>query len=314
MEFASGGELFDYIVSHQRVPERDGCRFFHQIMAGVDKVHELNVVHRDLKPENLLLDEHENIKIADFGLSNSHPEGGLLKTACGSPCYAAPEMIAGKYYIPSLCDVWSCGVILFAMICGYLPFEDQNTHELYQKILRGQYHTPDFLSMSARDLIAGILTTDPARRLRIGKVTDNVGMTIRSHTWMRQIKDDPCLPVVWKDTTPEDIDPDDPVSHVDAPNQGRSLPAGRVEGHDTRRHRSGYPCTARRARVSADGRGEERVRRQAQLRDDELPAPPAQEAAPRSPRRFSGRGPGDAPAARPAGAAAGVGAGGGAAR
>merc|ERR1719335_884233 len=108
MEFCCGGELFDHIVKHRRCSEPEGCRFFHQILAGVSKVHQLNIVHRDLKPENLLLDEHSNIKLADFGLSNTHSPGGLLKTACGSPCYAAPEMIAGMYYVPSLCDIWSC--------------------------------------------------------------------------------------------------------------------------------------------------------------------------------------------------------------
>lgn len=125
MEYASGGELFDYIVANGRVLEPEACSFFHQIVAGVEKIHAMNIVHRDLKPENLLLDDHRNIKIVDFGLSNVFRDGELLKTACGSPCYAAPEMIAGHNYVPSLCDLWSCGVILFALVCGYLPFEDQ---------------------------------------------------------------------------------------------------------------------------------------------------------------------------------------------
>ncbi|CAE7423159.1 KIN10 [Symbiodinium sp. CCMP2456] len=179
MEYASGGELFDYIVARGRVPEPEACRFFHQIIAGLEKVHAMNIVHRDLKPENLLLDEHNNIKIVDFGLSNVFRQGQLLKTACGSPCYAAPEMIAGHSYVPHLCDLWSCGVILFAMVCGYLPFEDQNTSALYKKILSADYKTPKFISESVRDLIARLLTTDPSRRFQVPDV--------RAHAWYRQI-------------------------------------------------------------------------------------------------------------------------------
>jgi len=175
MEYASGGELFDYIVANSRVSEREAVKFFHQILAGVDKVHDMYVVHRDLKPENLLLDEQKNIKIVDFGLSNNFHADQLLKTACGSPCYAAPEMIAGKKYVPSLCDIWSCGVILFAMVCGYLPFEDQVTSNLYKKILNAQYQCPDTISELVRDLIAGILSTDPTKRM--------TSQTIRQHPW-----------------------------------------------------------------------------------------------------------------------------------
>jgi 5'-AMP-activated protein kinase catalytic alpha subunit len=199
MEFASGGELFDYIVAHQRVKEKEACRFFHQMLAGIEKIHEMNVVHRDLKPENLLLDENQHIKIVDFGLSNTYPEGTLLKTACGSPCYAAPEMIAGKHYVPSLCDVWSCGVILFALTCGFLPFEDQNTANLYKKILKGDYATPDFLSASVKNLISGILCTDPERRLRVGKRSDSLGTSIMSHPWMQQLSGNVCLQPVWSE-------------------------------------------------------------------------------------------------------------------
>jgi len=90
-------------------------------------MHRLNIVHRDLKPENILLDASYNMKVIDFGLSNLYKEGGLLETACGSPCYAAPEMIAGKKYKGILVDIWSSGVILFAMLCGYLPFDDPDT-------------------------------------------------------------------------------------------------------------------------------------------------------------------------------------------
>eukprot|EP00441_Pelagodinium_beii_P004112 CAMPEP_0197679866 /NCGR_PEP_ID=MMETSP1338-20131121/92365_1 /TAXON_ID=43686 ORGANISM="Pelagodinium beii, Strain RCC1491" /NCGR_SAMPLE_ID=MMETSP1338 /ASSEMBLY_ACC=CAM_ASM_000754 /LENGTH=482 /DNA_ID=CAMNT_0043260969 /DNA_START=31 /DNA_END=1476 /DNA_ORIENTATION=- len=189
MEYASGGELFDYIVAKGRVPEPEACRFFHQIIAGLEKVHAMNIVHRDLKPENLLLDEHKNIKIVDFGLSNVFRDGQLLKTACGSPCYAAPEMIAGYSYVPSLCDLWSCGVILFALVCGYLPFEDQNTPALYKKILAADYRAPKSISEAARDLISRLLTTEPARRYTVPDV--------RNHAWYRQISESSAAPCDW---------------------------------------------------------------------------------------------------------------------
>mmetsp|Transcript_183330 Transcript_183330/g.581372 ORF Transcript_183330/g.581372 Transcript_183330/m.581372 type:complete len:466 (+) Transcript_183330:103-1500(+) len=179
MEYASGGELFDHIVSKGRVPEPEACRFFHQIIAGVEKIHEMRVVHRDLKPENLLLDEHQCIKIVDFGLSNLFRDGQRLSTACGSPCYAPPEMVAGQQYVPQMCDLWSSGVILFALVCGYLPFEDQNTAALYKKILAADYTLPNFISDAVKDLIAGLLTVDPQKRATVNSV--------RAHPWYRQV-------------------------------------------------------------------------------------------------------------------------------
>ena len=138
MEYASGGELFDYIVKKKRCTEEEACCFFQQIIAGVSHIHALNIVHRDLKPENLLLDHHNQIKIVDFGLSNTfNSRVELLKTACGSPCYAAPEMISGDPYCGEKVDIWSCGIILYALICGFLPFEDPDTAQLYKKILSG---------------------------------------------------------------------------------------------------------------------------------------------------------------------------------
>lgn len=126
-------------------------------------MHKINIVHRDLKPENLLLDHNKNIKIVDFGLSNTFKEGELLKTACGSPCYAAPEMIEGKKYQGIMVDIWSIGVILYALVCGFLPFEDPNTANLYKKILAGEFQLPKFISPDVADLIKKVLTTDPGK-------------------------------------------------------------------------------------------------------------------------------------------------------
>lgn len=180
MEYASGGELFDFIVSNTRIKEPQACKFFQQIIAGVEYIHHLNIVHRDLKPENLLLDPNKNIKVVDFGLSNTYKPGELLKTACGSPCYAAPEMIAGKRYSGSRVDVWSCGVILYAMVCGYLPFEDPNTNQLYKKIIAGEFRCPKFISDEVKDLIMRILNTNPDARYTIED--------IKRHPWFLQTK------------------------------------------------------------------------------------------------------------------------------
>jgi 5'-AMP-activated protein kinase catalytic alpha subunit len=174
-EYATGGELYEYIVSNKRIKEPEACRFFQQVISGVEYIHKLKVVHRDLKPENLLLDYARDIKIVDFGLSNMYKQDEKLKTACGSPCYAAPEMVAGKNYDGLKVDIWSSGVVLFALLCGYLPFEDPNTNHLYKKILNGNYTLPKFLSEDAKTMIKGILTVDPEKRFTIED--------IRKHPW-----------------------------------------------------------------------------------------------------------------------------------
>ncbi|OMJ82270.1 hypothetical protein SteCoe_17050 [Stentor coeruleus] len=184
MEYASSGELFDYIVANTRIKEKEACKLFQQIISGIEYIHKLNVVHRDLKPENLLLDHCKSIKIVDFGLSNTYNNNEELKTACGSPCYAAPEMIAGKKYNGLKVDIWSSGVILFAMISGYLPFEDPNTGELYKKILACNYKPPKFISAEAKDIIKGILNTDPDKRFSIED--------IRNHPWFNQVPEEKC--------------------------------------------------------------------------------------------------------------------------
>lgn len=123
MEYMERGELFDYIVSKKRMEEEEACKVFEQIISGIEYIHKLRIVHRDLKLENCLIDYDKTIRIVDFGLSNTYKPEERLRTACGSPCYAAPEMIEGKApYEPIMVDVWSAGVILFAMVCGFLPF------------------------------------------------------------------------------------------------------------------------------------------------------------------------------------------------
>ena len=123
----------------------------------------------------MLLDYDKGIKLVDFGLSNTYKQGELLKTACGSPCYAAPEMIAGKRYNGTMVDLWSCGVILFALLAGYLPFEDPNTSNLYKKILSADFEMPNNISNEAQDLITRILTMDPEKRITIS--------SIKLHPW-----------------------------------------------------------------------------------------------------------------------------------
>jgi len=165
MEYANGGELFDYIVNNSKIDEKEAWYIFQQIISGIEYIHKLNVVHRDMKPENLLLDHDKTIKIVDFGLSNTFKKDEPLKTACGSPCYAAPEMIAGKVYDGTKADIWSWGVILYALVCGYLPFEDNNTASLYKKIMDGDYRVPEFVSPQVQDLIVKILNIDPEKRM-----------------------------------------------------------------------------------------------------------------------------------------------------
>lgn len=177
MEYVKSGELFDYIVEKGRLQEDEARNFFQQIISGVEYCHRNMVVHRDLKPENLLLDSKCNVKIADFGLSNIMRDGHFLKTSCGSPNYAAPEVISGKLYAGPEVDVWSCGVILYALLCGTLPFDDENIPNLFKKIKGGIYTLPSHLSAGARDLIPRMLIVDPMKRMTIPE--------IRTHPWFQ---------------------------------------------------------------------------------------------------------------------------------
>ena len=124
LEYCKGGELFDYIVKNKRLKEGEACIFFQQIINGVEYLHNQGIIHRDLKPENLLLDYKNNIKISDFGLSTFYSKNNFLQTACGTPFYAPPEMLEGLQYNGEASDIWSCGIILYAMLCGSLPFQE----------------------------------------------------------------------------------------------------------------------------------------------------------------------------------------------
>ena len=169
MEYCQGGELFNYIVKKKRLSEDESSFLFFQIINGLEYIHSLGIVHRDLKPENLLLTGQHLLKIIDFGLSNYYRENQteLLRTPCGSPCYASPEMVAGKKYDGVKNDIWSTGIILFAMLCGYLPFENKNNNILFKKILECKIEFPEFLSDEAKDLITKILVLEPKNRISI---------------------------------------------------------------------------------------------------------------------------------------------------
>jgi carbon catabolite-derepressing protein kinase len=169
LEYA-GGELFDYIVNNGRLQEDKARKFFQQIVCAVEYCHRHKIVHRDLKPENLLLDDQFNVKIADFGLSNIMTDGNFLKTSCGSPNYAAPEVISGKLYAGPEVDVWSCGVILYVLLVGRLPFDDEYIPTLFKKIAAGNYSIPSYLSPGAVSLIKKMLMVNPVHRITIGEI------------------------------------------------------------------------------------------------------------------------------------------------
>ena len=173
MEYCKNGELFDYIVSHQRLEEDEASVFFYQLINGVEYIHKMGVAHRDLKPENLLLTVDKTLKIIDFGLSHEYDENSLLKTKCGSPSYAAPELIKGKLYDGFKTDIWCCGIILYAMLCGYLPFEGDNNKELFSNILDCNPEYPPFLSNNAKNLIYNLLKINPDERLTIEQIKEN---------------------------------------------------------------------------------------------------------------------------------------------
>ena len=201
MEYCDGGELFNYIVEKEKLDENEASMFFYQLISALEYIHSLGITHRDLKPENLLLVNNKIIKIIDFGLSNYFNGEKQLETPCGSPSYASPEIIKGEAYNGFNIDIWASGIILFAMLCGYLPFDDDEEEEdddedeagkhsseddinrksskeissddsednevLFQKILEGKLEFPSHLSSDAVDLMKKILVVDPNKRIQI---------------------------------------------------------------------------------------------------------------------------------------------------
>ncbi|XP_049322536.1 MAP/microtubule affinity-regulating kinase 4 isoform X2 [Astyanax mexicanus] len=170
MEYASGGEVFDYLVSHGRMKEIEARAKFRQIVSAVHYCHQKNIVHRDLKAENLLLDADANIKIADFGFSNEFTLGNKLDTFCGSPPYAAPELFQGKKYDGPEVDIWSLGVILYTLVSGSLPFDGQNLKELRERVLRGKYRVPFYMSTDCEGILRKFLVLNPSKRCTLEQV------------------------------------------------------------------------------------------------------------------------------------------------
>ena len=168
MEYVEGKDLFQYIYSMQHLTEYKSSQLFRQLISCLEYIHKLGIVHRDIKPENILLNKNKKfLKLVDFGLSNTYEKDELIRTACGSPCYAAPEMISGKDYEGFYSDLWSCGVVLYCMLVGRLPFDDEDIKQLYHNIKIANYIMPNFLSNYAQDILRKILVTNPKRRIKL---------------------------------------------------------------------------------------------------------------------------------------------------
>uniref|UniRef100_A0A8C5V967 Maternal embryonic leucine zipper kinase n=1 Tax=Microcebus murinus TaxID=30608 RepID=A0A8C5V967_MICMU len=189
LEYCPGGELFDYIISQDRLSEEETRVVFRQIVSAVAYVHSQGYAHRDLKPENLLFDEYHQLKLIDFGLC-AKPKYHL-QTCCGSLAYAAPELIKGKSYLGSEADVWSMGILLYVLMCGFLPFDDDNVMALYKKILIGKYDVPKWLSPSSILLLQQMLQVDPKKRISV--------KNLLNHPWIMQ---DYNCPVEWQSKNP----------------------------------------------------------------------------------------------------------------
>eukprot|EP00252_Welwitschia_mirabilis_P002990 TRINITY_DN13005_c0_g1_i1.p1 TRINITY_DN13005_c0_g1~~TRINITY_DN13005_c0_g1_i1.p1 ORF type:complete len:450 (+),score=43.46 TRINITY_DN13005_c0_g1_i1:658-2007(+) len=205
MEFVRGGELFNK-VAKGRLREDAARKYFQQLISAVDFCHSRGVYHRDLKPENLLLDEQGNLKVSDFGLSalpEQFKQDGLLHTTCGTPAYVAPEIIAKKGYDGAKADIWSCGVILFVLMAGYLPFQDANLMAMYRKIYRGEFKCPSWFPSSVVKLLCRLLDPNPKTRISVPRLMEN--------PWFR--KNFKLIPVP---KTADEDDDDCPLADVDA--------------------------------------------------------------------------------------------------
>ncbi len=172
LEYVQGGELFEYLCEKGRLPTTEALGYFQQIISAVDYCHRFNIAHRDLKPENILLDKDHNIKIADFGMAawQANKQDGMLYTSCGSPHYAAPEIINGEPYNGSAADIWSCGIILYALLSGKLPFDDEDCSALLGKVMVGKYAMPQGIDPLAQDLIRKMLLTDARKRSTMSEI------------------------------------------------------------------------------------------------------------------------------------------------
>ncbi|XP_047342101.1 CBL-interacting serine/threonine-protein kinase 8-like [Impatiens glandulifera] len=197
LEFVTGGELFDKIVHHGKLSEAESRRYFQQLIDAVDYCHSKGVYHRDLKPENLLLDSLGNLKISDFGLSAFPGVGvSLLRTTCGTPNYVAPEVLGHKGYNGAVADVWSCGVVLYVLMAGYLPFDEIDLTSLYSKIDKAEFSCPTWFPVGARSLIHRILDPNPETRIVIEE--------IRNDEWFKRDYI-PVKPTEYEDVTLDDI-------------------------------------------------------------------------------------------------------------
>lgn len=207
LEYVGGGELFDYLVKKGRLSVKEARRFFSQIISAIDFCHKHCVCHRDLKPENLLLDEKQNIKVADFGMASLQVgDNSMLETSCGSPHYACPEVVKGIKYDGRKADIWSCGVILYALIVGVLPFDDDNLRHLLEKVKKGVFRIPDNVQPDCRHLIKEMIKVDPTRRITMKQILNH--QFLKSHVEI--LEQLPVQKVVKTETisSSDDIDPD----------------------------------------------------------------------------------------------------------
>lgn len=173
MEFVAGGQVTDKLSYTKRLEEWEARKLFQQLIDAVDYCHNKGVYHRDLKPENLLLDQKGSLKVSDFGLSALRKPGDTLTTACGSPSYVAPELLVNKGYDGAPADVWSCGVILFEVLAGHLPFDDSNLMNLYKKISRAEYTFPQWFSEGQKKLLSRIFDPNPRKRITIPEIVED---------------------------------------------------------------------------------------------------------------------------------------------
>ena len=188
MEYIDGGDLGDFISKNIKLSENLACHFFRQLISAIEYLNDMGITHRDLKPENILLDSsHNNIKVIDFGLSNYCANRELFKTACGSPCFASPEMLSGNSYLGVKTDLWSAGIVLYIMLVGNLPFDDQELNTLYEHIKIGTFYIPSNLSLESIDFLKKILQVNPDKRIYIEEIKKHVWFNIENNIMYKGI-------------------------------------------------------------------------------------------------------------------------------